>query len=128
MERFSKRAPRDAEEAGIAIDGTSRPEIVGSTLDVRYAEEIPAQPKIQSEIRPHFPIVLEEPVEFVLVDLADLSSRVFRLARMVVRCFIVGKLCVGRLPGLKSLVDCCHRSGQKQQQVLSQRDVAIQEA
>src|SRR5215831_13866905 len=102
MERFSKGAARDTEEAAISIDGTARPEIVRSALDIRHAEEIPAKPEIQSEIRPHFPIVLEEPVELVLVDLADLSSRVFRLAGMVVRRLIVRKLRVGRFPGFKS--------------------------
>src|SRR5262249_57135104 len=92
MERFAKCAPGDAEEAGTAIEGTSRPEIVGSALDIRHAEEIPPKPKIQSEIRPYFPIILDEPVEFVLVNLADLSSRIFRLALMVVGRFIVRKL------------------------------------
>src|SRR5262245_1285675 len=101
MEPLAEGASRDAEESGISLEWTSRPEVAGSTLDVRHTEEIPAQPQIQSQIRPHLPVVLEEPVEFVLVDLADLSSRIFRLARMVVRRFVVRKLRVPRFPGLE---------------------------
>src|SRR5262249_24415065 len=96
-------AAGNAEIAGVSVDWTSRPEVAGSTSEVRHAEQIPAQSKVQREIRAQLPIVSEEPIEFVLMIFADLTSGSVGLAGVMVRRLIVEELRVRGLPRFESL-------------------------
>src|SRR5689334_12381917 len=79
--RLIKCASGNTEISGVAVDGTTRPEIAACATEVRHLEKIPAHSQIQRKVRPHLPIVFKEPVEFVLVVLADFSSCSVRLTR-----------------------------------------------
>ena len=102
--------------------------MAGCASEVWNAEEIPAYSEIHSKIRPDLPVVFQEPVKFVLVVLADFSSRSIRLARMVIRGLVVEELRVGGFPGLKPLRHRRDRSGEEGQHVLRQRNVVRQHA
>ena len=98
-------------------------------LDVRHAEEIPAQPEIQSEIRPHFPIVFEEPVEFVLVDSCGSFLSCLPVGPDGCTTFYSPGIACPWVPRFRiAAITARDRSGQEQQQVLRQRDVVGQQA
>src|SRR5579883_293732 len=125
---FIECAARHAEVAGVSVEGTARPEMTCCAAEVGHAEEIPAHAKIQREVWPNLPVVLEEPVEFVLMVLTNLSSRSLRLARMVVRSLVVQELRVRGLPCFKALRYGRNRARKESQHVLRQTDVAGEHA
>src|SRR5436309_185633 len=79
-------------------------------------------------IRADFPIVLEEPVEFVLMVFADLASGSFRLARVMIRSLVVQELRVRGFPGFESLRCPCDRPGEERQCLLRQSNVVRQQS
>src|SRR5262249_34866215 len=111
VEAFIEGTTRYSEISCMAVNRSACPEVTGAAAEIRHAEQIVAETKVQREIRADLPIIFEEEIEFVLVIFANLAAGVLGLARMVIRLLIVDELRVSRLPGFEPLRCAADGSG-----------------
>src|SRR5262249_22457024 len=123
MKTFVEGSSRDSEVTSISVDRPARPVGASAAAEVRHAEQVPTNAQIQRETRADLPVVFEEEVELILMILANLASRVFRLSRMAIGLFVADELRIGGLPSFESHRRACNRSGERQEEVLGKRDV-----
>ena len=123
-----KTAARVSEDRGIASHQTGSKTLALGAKQKRHAHEVVAHTEVQRKVGRHFPVILHEGVELILVPVANSAVGAFGIIRMEVRLAEIQESSIRGFADFKSLPGVIDGSGERQQQVLRIGDVRGQKS